>query len=344
MTGTTKTPGPVSATIRPTTIPARIRVPRGTGGAAVASVGASLPAGVVDSAEIEARLGLAPGWIARRTGIRARHIAAPHERLDAHATAAAAIALERAGIDAADVDLVLVATSTADEVMPHAAPLVAQALGATRAGAYDVGAACTGFLSGLQSGAAIIEAGRAACVVVVGADFMSRVVDPMDRSTAVVFADGAGAAVLTDAGESRIGPIVLGSEGDTDGVIYVGREKQTIHMAGHETFKIAVARMSEATEQAAAAAGVELDEIDLFVYHQANSRILAAVGERLGLRSDRVVDCIEELGNTSAATLPLALEQSFATGRLHDGDRVLMGAFGAGFTWGATVLEWGVTA
>jgi 3-oxoacyl-[acyl-carrier-protein] synthase III len=334
----------VSATIRPTVIPAQLRVARGIGGAAVASVGASLPDGIVESSAIEARLGLTPGWIERRTGIRARHIAAAHERLDTHATAAAAVALERAGVDAADVDMVLVATTTSDELMPNTAPLVAQALGATRAGAFDVGAACAGFLSALATGAAMIDSGRANCIVVIGADFMSRFIDPNDRGTAAVFADGAGAVVLVATGTSRIGPIVLGSEGDADEVILVRREDQLIRMAGHETFKTAVARLSEATEQAAAAAGTDLAEIDLFVYHQANARILTAVGERLGLKSDRVVDCIEELGNTSAATLPLALDHSFAAGRLREGDRVLMGAFGAGFIWGATVVEWGVAA
>lgn len=335
---------PVSATIRPTALPARIRAARRTGGAAVAAAGSSLPAGVVESAEIEARLGLAPDWIARRTGIRARHVAAPQERLETHATAAAAAALEQAGIAPADVDLVLVATSTADEIMPNAAPLVAGALGATRAGAFDVGAACSGFLAALATGASMIDAGRSSCVVVVGADFMSRVVDPADRGTAAVFADGAGAVVLVASGESRIGPILIRSEPDTEGIIYVGREEPLMRMAGHETFKLAVARLSETTAEAVAAAGLELDDIDLFVYHQANARILTAVGERLQLRADRVVDCISGLGNTSAATLPLALDHSVQSGRLRRGDRVLLGAFGAGLVWGATVVEWGVAA
>lgn len=333
----------MSITIRPTSDPARARVERGVGGAAVASVGTSVPEGIVESADIAARLGLAPDWIERRTGIRARHVAGPHERVDTHATVAAAIALERAGVGACEVDLVLVATSTPDEIMPNTAPLVAHALGATRAGAFDIGAACSGFLTALATGAAMIDSGRASCVVVIGADFMSRLVDPEDRGTSAVFADGAGAVVLVASGENRIGPIIIGAEGDTAGVIRVERSDQIIRMAGHETFKIAVARLSEATEEAAAAAGVALEEIDLFVYHQANARILNAVGEKLGLRTHRVVDSIGKLGNTSAATLPLALEYSIDAGQLRDGDRVLLGAFGAGFVWGATVLEWGVT-
>jgi 3-oxoacyl-[acyl-carrier-protein] synthase III len=341
---TRKAPPPVIATARPTTLPARIRGSRGIGGAAVASVGASLPQGIVESSTIEERLGLAPDWIERRTGIRQRHVAAPDERLETHATAAAAAALEQAGIEPADVDLVLVATSTPDEIMPNAASLVAKSLGATKAGGYDIGAACSGFLAALQAGASIIDAGRADCVVVIGADLMSRVVDPADRGTSAVFADGAGAVVLVANGESRIGPILIRSEGDTEGIIRVDRTEQLIRMAGHETFKIAVQRLSETTAEATAAAGLALDDIDLFVYHQANARILTAVGEKLGLRPDRVVDCISELGNTTAATLPLALEHSVRTGRLRSGDRVLLAAFGAGFVWGATVLEWGVTA
>ncbi|HET9094528.1 MAG TPA: beta-ketoacyl-ACP synthase 3 [Solirubrobacteraceae bacterium] len=334
----------MSVTTKPTSIPGRIRTRRGIGGAAVASVGASLPQGIVENSVIEARLGLAPDWIERRTGIRQRHVAALGERLETHATAAAAEALAQAGVDAADVDLVLVATSTPDEVMPNAASLVAKSLGATRAGGYDIGAACSGFLAGLQAGASIIEAGRAECVVVVGADFMSRVVDPADRGTSAVFADGAGAVVLLATGQSRIGPILIRSEGDTEGIIRVERDEQLIHMAGHETFKLAVARLSETTAEATAAAGLELDDVDLFVYHQANARILTAVSDRLGLRSERVVDCISDLGNTTAATLPLALDHSVRSGRLRPGDRVLLAAFGAGFVWGATVLEWGVAA
>ena len=311
-------------------------------GAAVAAVGVSLPEQSISSAEIGARLGVGEHWIERRTGIRARRIAAPDESLTEHAVRAAAAALERAGLGADAVDLVLVATTTADDVMPNAAPLVAHALGCTHAGAFDIGAACSGFLSALAVGCGQIECRRARCAVVVGADFMSRVTDPSDRATAAVFADGAGAIVLVGADEARIGPIVLGSDGAGAEHIHVRRERPLIFMQGHETFREAVARLSEATVQAADAAGVGLDEIDLFVYHQANGRILAAVGERLGLAPDRVADCIGEYGNTSAATLPLALEYSERHGQLRPGDLVLLGAFGAGFTWGATVLRWGI--
>ena len=311
-------------------------------GAVAASVAVSVPETSISSAELGARLGVGSDWIERRTGIRSRRIAAPHERLETHAAACGLDALRVAGLDPLDLDLVIVATTTSDELMPNAAPLVAHALGATRAGAFDVGSACTGFLSALAVGAAQIEAGRARTALVIGADFMSRITDPTDRSTAAVFADGAGAVVLEQSpGPGRIGPVILGSDGAGAGHIRADRSSATIEMRGHETFREAVARLSLCTQQAARAAEVQLEDIDLFVYHQANGRILSAVGERLGLAAERVVDCIAEYGNTSAATLPLALDFSQREGMLQPGDRVLLAAFGAGFTWGATVIEWG---
>jgi 3-oxoacyl-[acyl-carrier-protein] synthase III len=310
-------------------------------GVLAASVAVSVPRRAVSNAEIGARLGVEDEWIVRRTGIRSRRIAAIEERLEDHATRCARQALDRAGVDPLDVDLVIVATTTSDELMPGTAPLVAHALGATRAGAFDVGSACTGFLSALAIGAGQIEAGRARCAVVIGADFMSRITDPDDRSTAAVFADGAGAVVLERTAIGRIGPVILGADGAGAEHIRASRADGVIKMRGHETFREAVARLTLATLQAAQAARVGLDEIDLFVYHQANGRILTAVGERLGLAPEQVVDCISEYGNTSAATLPLALAFSQDSGQLQPGSRVLLGAFGAGFTWGATVIEWG---
>ena len=331
----------MSSTLFPDVLPAaQARVPSRPGAAAVA-VGTSLPERIVANAEVAARIGVDDIWIERRTGIRNRRVAGPGERLDAHAAQAAQRALDAAAIDPASVDLVLVATTTADEIMPNAAPLVATAIGARRAGAFDIGSACTGFLAALAVGTGQIEAGRARCVVVVGADHMSRITDPSDRATAAVFADGAGAVVLETAAAGRIGPIVLGSDGSGAEHIRVEREPALIRMRGHETFREAVTRLAESTLQAAHAAEVGLQEIDLFVYHQANGRILSAVAERLGLPAARVVDCIGEHGNTSAATLPLALAASERDGRLTPGARVLLGAFGAGFTWGATVLRWG---
>jgi 3-oxoacyl-[acyl-carrier-protein] synthase-3 len=318
-------------------------------GAALRSVAAVLPETVVHNDVIAARIGKSDDWIYTRTGIRERRVARDDERLSDFAAAAGRLALERAGIDGADLDLVLVATMTQDEVTPNAAPLVAHALGARRAGAIDVGAACTSFLSAVALGAAQIETGRATKVLVIGADFISRITDHDSKATAMLFADGAGAVVMTpteSADEDElgsIGPILLRADGAEPQILYATHEQRTLQMDGHETFKHAVNRMSEVSRDAVAAAGLTLDEIDLFAYHQANGRIVRAVGERLELDPARVVDCIEKTGNMSAASIPFALDAARRDGRLRPGTRVLLAAFGAGFTWGGGVIEWGGT-
>jgi 3-oxoacyl-[acyl-carrier-protein] synthase III len=310
---------------------------------AVMSVAVEVPTTTLSSAELAERLGVAEDWIVSRTGVRERPMALPHERLSDYATRAGVKALSRAGVDAADLDLVIVATLTADELTPNTAPLVAHALGAERAGAFDVGSACTAFLTGLALAAAQIEAGRAERVLLVGADFVTRITDWDDRKSAPLFGDGAGAVVLAPAsGEyGAIGPIVLGADGSHGRTILVDHDERKIHMDGPEVYRHAVARMSEATIAAVERAGLTLDDIDLFVYHQANARITRALGEKLGVEPERVVDCIETLGNSSAATLPLALAVAESDGRLKPGTRVHLGAFGAGFTWGGGVIEWG---
>jgi 3-oxoacyl-[acyl-carrier-protein] synthase-3 len=268
-------------------------------------------------------------------------IAAASERVSGLAAAAGERALAAAGLAAADLDLVLVATTSNDDLMPGASPRVATAIGAERAGAIDLNAACTGFVSGLALACGQIESGRATTVLLVGAEIMSRITDPDDRGTAAVFADGAGAVVLRGAEQGRIGPIVLGSDGEQADLVLTTRAEGITHMQGHDTFRHAVERMSEATEEAVLAAGLGLEQIDLFVYHQANARILRSVGERLGLPTERVVDSIHHFGNTSAASIPLALEDARLSGELEPGANVLIAAFGAGLTWGATVVEWG---
>jgi 3-oxoacyl-[acyl-carrier-protein] synthase-3 len=311
--------------------------------AAFHSVAIELPADRLTSGELAQRLGISEEWILTRTGIRERPIARPDERLADYATRAGIAALERAGVDPLDVDLVIAATMTQDELTPNTAPLVAQALGAHRAGGFDVGAACTSFLTGVSLAAAQVETGRAGYVLLIGADFITRINNWEDRKIAPLFADAAGAAVIGPAGEGAgaIGPIVLGSDASNWRAIVVTHQERKLHMDGPEVYRNAVARMAEATLAAVARAGLTLEDIDLFVYHQANARITKALGERLGLPGARVVDCIETLGNSSAATLPLGLEFAQRDGRLLPGSRVLLGAFGAGFTWGAGVIEWG---
>jgi 3-oxoacyl-[acyl-carrier-protein] synthase-3 len=310
--------------------------------AALASVAMAVPDQVVTNATVAERAGVTAQWIAHRTGVHERRHATDGERLQDFATAAGRQALQEAGVDAADVDLVLVATLAADEFTPNAAPLVAHDLGATGAGAMDVGAACTGFLSALQIATAQVESGRADNVLVIGADMVSRFVDQTDRGTAALFADGAGAALVTPAkeGSGHIGQILLRSDGSGAPSITAAQSDRIIRMQGHDTFKAAVLRMSEATVDAVARAGLTLDEIGLFVYHQANARILTAVSDRLGLDEAKLVNSIDRYGNTSSATLPIALVDARERGMLQPGMQVLLAAFGAGFTWGAGVIEW----
>ncbi len=305
-----------------------------------------LPEGRLTTAELAGRLGLSEEWILSRTGIRERRRAAPDERLSDFAARAGAKALAAAGLSGSDIDLVLVATMTQDELTPNTAPLVAHALGATGAGAIDIGAACTAFLSGLALGAGQIEAGRADHVLLVGADFITRITNYDDKRTAPLFADAAGAVVLgpASADTGEVGPIVLGSDGSHGMTITASHAERKLAMDGPEVFRHAVARMGEVTQAAVARAGVGLEDIDLFVYHQANARITRALGERLQLPAERVVDCIETLGNASAATLPVALAVAAADGRLAPGAHVLLSAFGAGFTWGGGVITWNGTA
>jgi 3-oxoacyl-[acyl-carrier-protein] synthase-3 len=310
--------------------------------ASILSVATDLPPGRLTNAELAAQLGISEEWIVSRTGIRERRRARTDERLADYAASAGRRALARAGVDASDLDLVIVGTMSQDELTPNTAPIVAHALGAHRAGAFDVGAACTAFLSGLAIGTAQIESRRAELVLLIGADFITRITNYQDKRTAPLFADAAGAIVLGRAnGSGAIGPIVLGADGSHAGTLTAEHSDRLLKMDGPEVFRHAVARMSEVTLTAVDRAGCGLEDIDLFVYHQANARITSALGERLGLPSERVVDCIASLGNASAATLPVALKEAERDGRLRRGARVLLGAFGAGFTWGGGVIEWG---
>jgi 3-oxoacyl-[acyl-carrier-protein] synthase-3 len=309
--------------------------------ATIASVAMAVPERRVSNAEIAGRIGVDEDWIVKRTGASERPWALDGQRLTDFAATAARQAVAQAALEPTALDLVVVATSSADEITPNAAPLVAGLIGADGAAAFDVGAACTGWLAGLAMASGQIEAGRARSAVVVGADFLSKFLDLSDRETAPLFADGAGAAVVTVAGEAQhgIGPIVLHSDHGGAELIRLDRGGR-ISMRGPDTFREAVARLTTVTEEALEASGLELEEVDLFVYHQANSRIIRAVGGRLGLDPARAVDYVDRFANSSTATLPIALSVAAQEGRLNPGAKVLLAAFGGGFTWGATVVEW----
>jgi 3-oxoacyl-[acyl-carrier-protein] synthase-3 len=309
--------------------------------AGIAGLGAALPEQVIGNDTVGAGADVTPAWIVKRTGISSRRHLRTGERLDALAAAAGAEALGQAGVDAAALDAVLVATSTADEVYPQAAPLVAGLLGARHAMAWDTSLACTGFVATLAQGAALIESGRATRVLVIGADAVSRNVDPTDKGPAALFGDGAGAALLTLGGAGRVGATVLGCDGEHGDYLRAARADGIIHMEGWEIFQHAVARMVECSREVLVREGLSVEELALVVPHQANARITTTLIERLGLRREQVVEDIGDRGNTSAGTIPLALHRAAAEGRVPDEGAVLLCAFGAGLAWGATVLHYG---
>jgi 3-oxoacyl-[acyl-carrier-protein] synthase-3 len=322
--------------------------------ARITGLGHYAPPREVPNAVIAERIGVDDEWIVRRTGVRSRRWAAADETLADMAVAAGRGALDDAGLDASAIDLVLVATMSADDVCPNAAPVVAHALGAGNAGAIDVGAACTGWLAGLRLAAGQVEAGRAERVLLIGADRLSGLTNLDDRATASLFGDGAGAVVVSaegdgersgDEGAARgrgVGPIVLAADGSLADRITAGYADRHLKMDGHSTYQVAVKRLSECTLAACELSGLTLDDVDLFVYHQANGRILSAVGQRLDLPEERVADYVAGMANTSAASIPLTLGLLREDGRLRAGQRVLVAALGGGFTWGAGIVEWGL--
>ncbi len=309
----------------------------------VLGLGGYAPSRVVTNASIADRIGVDDAWIVKRTGIRSRRWIGPDQRVSDLAVLAAREALREARVDAADLDLVLVATMSQDEVTPNTAPLVAHALGAGRAGSMDIGAACVGWIAALGVGSGQIESGRAERVLVIGADALSRLTDPDDRSTAALFGDGAAAVVLGAGGPNafgRVGPISLSTKGALADLIVASHADRLIRMDGPATFRHAVTALAEISLACLSRAGLGLEDIDHFVLHQANGRILRAVRDRLNLPAGKVADYIESLGNTAAASIPLALTRLARDGHLRPGQRVLMAATGAGFVCGAGILEW----
>jgi 3-oxoacyl-[acyl-carrier-protein] synthase-3 len=311
--------------------------------ARIIGLGHHVPPEVVPNADIAPRIGVDDAWIQKRTGIKSRRRAAAHETLADYATIAGRRALQDAGVDPRDVDLVLVATMTPDDLTPNAGPVVAAALGCVNAGALDIGAACSGWLAALRLAAGQVETGRADRVLVIGAELLTRITDFDDPKTAALFGDGAGAVLVSTEGEGDIGPIVLAADGELADRITADHDERMLRMDGHSTYQVAVKRLSEVTVAAVARADLELEDIDLFVYHQANGRIIRAVGERLDLEPARVADYVAHMANTSAASIPLTLSLLREDGRLRPGQNVLIAAIGAGFTWGAGVIEWGAS-
>ncbi len=319
--------------------------------ARVVAVGGSLPERRLTNADLERMVDTSDEWIVLRTGIRERRVVDPGSGLLPLAVAAARQCLERAGCAPGDVDGIIAATITPDEVMPAMANRVQHAIGATRAWGYDLVNACNGFVAALSTACAFIESGRARRLLVLGGDVMSSIVDYADRNTCVLFGDGCG-AVLVERGPAD-GPGVLGFAMHSDGGsgddlclpasgsrAAPGR-RRVVHQNGKVVFQHAIRRMAEVSVEVLDQLGLGGADVDLLVPHQANRRIIEPTAERLGLPLDKVVINLERLGNTTGATIPLALHDAFADGRLRPGTRCLLAAFGGGFTWGACYLVWG---
>jgi 3-oxoacyl-[acyl-carrier-protein] synthase-3 len=320
--------------------------------AVVAGLGAWLPPRVVSNDDLAQRLDTSDEWIRARTGIRERRIADPDTSTVDMAVHAGGNALRSADSDV--VDALVLATATADQLCPASAPQVASALGLGGIAALDVNAVCSGFIYALATAGGLISAGMADRVLVIGADTFSRLCDPSDRGTVPIFGDGAGAVVLragTPDEPGALGPFDLHSDGELADLLIVpagGAKRRTaadphdhyLTMQGTTVFRHACARMAESARAVLDRAGLAVDEVDRFVGHQANLRILQATARQLGLPEDRIVANIGHTGNTSAASIPLALADACDDGSLRPGHRVLLTAFGAGLTWGSTLLTW----
>ena len=317
---------------------------------ALVGVGASAPAWRLDNQELARRLGCSEAWIEARTGIRERRVAAPETTSSELAFQAAEAALQRARLTPEDLDLIVVATSTPDHLMPSTACMVQGRLGARQAAAFDLSAACAGFPYGVAVAAQFIQTGAYRRVLVVGVDLMSRVVDGQDRSTAILFGDAAGAVVLQQAPDHVPFYWRLGADGTSWQLLYApapypsersgSRDGRYLRMNGREVYRFGVSILVASLRQALQEAGLTVDDIKLVVPHQANARLIEAASNQLGLRSDQLVVNIDRYGNTSAASIPLALAEAVEQGRVVSGDLLALVGFGAGLAWGVALVTW----
>jgi 3-oxoacyl-[acyl-carrier-protein] synthase-3 len=323
--------------------------------AVIAGTGASLPDKVLTNKDLEKLVDTSDEWITTRTGIKERRVAAAGDGLSRFATAAARQALEMSGEDPAALDMIICATVTPDMPIPSTACFIQENLGSKRAAGFDMQAGCSGFIYGLAIADQFIATGTYERILVIGAELLTKYLNWKDRSTCVIFADGAGAVILRP-GESSRGVLAttLKSDGSMadficmpgGGALHPPTQETVagglhfIRMKGNETFKIAVRSLEEVSREVLDSAGLEPSQVDLFIPHQANRRIIDAVGSRLGLGPEQVYVNIDRVGNTSAASIPIALDEAVRQGRIRPGDTLLFAAFGAGLTWGAALVRW----
>lgn len=328
--------------------------------AVITGIGSALPSGVLTNGDLEAMVDTSNDWIIERTGIKTRRLAAPGEATSDLAVSAARNALADAGLVPGDIDLIVLATATPDHLFPATACLVQRELGATRAAAMDVSAACTGFIYGLAVAEGVVATGRATNVLVIGAETLSRFTDYQDRTTCILFGDGAGAAVVSSApaavaSEYGILSIYLGSDGSGANLLSlpaggsrapaspdtVAGHQHYIHMDGPEVFRFAVGALIRSFKESARLAGIGSEDVDLLVPHQANARIIDAAVRFMRVPVEKVFHTIESYGNISSASIPVSLVEAREQGRLKAGDVVAMVAFGAGLTFGGAAIRWG---
>ncbi len=324
--------------------------------AKISSLGTYVPPRLLTNADLEKMVDTNDEWIIERTGIRTRHLVDKGVASSDLAVAAAKACLEKRGIAPTEIEVIIVATVTPDMMFPATACLVQEKLGAVGAWGFDLSAACSGFLYALQVGAKLVESGAHSKVLVIGADVMSSILDYTDRSTCILFGDGAGAVLLEpcEEGETGLADFIHEIDGSGACSLYmpgggslnptsaetVAKNMHVVHQAGGAVFKVAVRKMAELSETLLRRNQLTAADVDCFIPHQANKRIILATAERLGMPEERVIINIDRYGNTTAATIPLAMETAVEEGRLKKGDTVLLASFGGGFTVGATLLRW----
>lgn len=322
--------------------------------AGIIGMGHAYPEGILTNADLERMVETSDEWITSRTGIKQRHKARDDEYTSQFGVLAARQALERAGLEATDIDIIVCATTTPDQIMPSTGALIQAQIGATNAGAMDVFAACSGFLYGLTMVESMIRTGQIRYALVIGAEVLTKYVDYTDRSTCVIFGDGAGAAVLGPVEKGKgILATKIRSDGRYEEQLYApggGTKLGTTHktiddrmhffkMKGNELFKVAVRSMADVSKEMLDVTGYSVDDVDVVIPHQANQRITDAVAQRLGVSEEKVYSNIAEHGNTSSASIPIALDECIEAGKIKEGSLVLLTAFGGGVTWGGTLIR-----
>ncbi len=324
--------------------------------ARIAGLGTFLPEKVLTNKDFERMVDTSDEWILSRTGIRERHVVGPEESVATLAIEAGRRAMADAGVSPEEIELLILATATVEQPIPSTSAIIQPALGVKNATCFDIAAACSGFLYGLHVARQFIITGEVKAAMVIGAETLSRYTDYTDRATCILFGDGAGAVVLKPA---PAGEGILRCAWHTDGTYadfiqmpgggskyppnikeHIDARLPFIKMRGSETFKVAVRAIADVCQEVLVAADVRVEQVDLFIPHQANLRIISAVGERLGIAPEKVYLNLERVGNTSSASIPLAMQEAIDRGMLKRGDLVLMGAFGGGLTWAATLLRW----